>query len=199
MAITRRLLLAGAATGVTATSAFAQLGNILLGPKTIVEHAAESRSLADQAKDNAIVLKVNGIMAKLGAVQAATEIYEQRLLITGLFDDKAKYDQFFARVKAIEGIKKLYWHVVYESADTQKNDKNLIGWARSIELAAKAGAKLTVAMKTSEQNYHVSVDSFSVAYVIGRAKSKAEHDQALASVRGTAGLKKTADYVDIRP
>jgi len=198
MFMTRRLLLASAATAA-ATPAFAQLGNILLGPKTIVEHAAESRSFADQAKDNEIVLKVNAVMAKIGTLQADTEIYEQRLLITGLFDDKAKYDQFYSGVKGIDGIKKLYWHAVYESADDQKKDKNLIGWAKSTELATKAGTNLTVAMKTTEQNYHVCVDSFAIAYVIGRAKSKAEHDQAIASVRGTSGVKKTVDYVDVRP
>ena len=43
MVITRRLLLTGAAT-VTATPAFAQLGNILLGPKTIIEHAANGEA-----------------------------------------------------------------------------------------------------------------------------------------------------------
>src|SRR5262249_37484670 len=149
------------------------------------EHAVESRSFADQAKDNEIVIKVNAVMAKVGTIQASTEIYEQRLLVTGLFDDKTKYDQFYSGVKGVSGIKKLYWHVLYESSDDQKKDKNLIGWAKSTELATKAGGNLTVAMKTSEQNYHVCVDSFAVAYVIGRAKSKAEHDQAVASVRGT--------------
>jgi hypothetical protein len=63
----------------------------------------------------------------------------------------------------------------------------------------QGGANLTVAMKTTEQNYHVCVDSFSAADVIGRAKSKTEHNRSIALVRGTAGIKKIADYVDIRP
>src|SRR5579862_7502627 len=130
MTLSRRLILAGACSSI-ATPALAQLGSILTSPKTIVEHAAESRSFADQAKDNEIVLKVNAVMAKVVSIQASTEIYEQRLLVTGLFDDKAKYDQFYAGVKAVAGIKKLYWHVVYESAADQKSDKNLIGWAKS--------------------------------------------------------------------
>ena len=33
-------------------------------------------------------MDINAIMAKLGTIKASTEIYEQRLLITGLFDDK---------------------------------------------------------------------------------------------------------------
>jgi osmotically-inducible protein OsmY len=198
MTVTRRLLLATAASA-TATPAFAQLGNILLAPKTLVEHAVELRSFADQAKDNEIVLKVNAVMAKVGTLQADTEIYEQRLLITGLFDDKAKYDQFHDGVKGVAGIKKLYWHAVYESADDQKKDKALISWAKSTELVTKAGTNLTVAMKTTEQNYHVCVDSFAVAYIIGRAKTKAERNRAVASVRTTSGIKRTIDYVDVRP
>lgn len=198
MTMSRRLLLAGAATSATATPALAQLGNILLGPKTIVEHAVESRSFADQAKDNEIVLKVNAVMAKIGTLQADTEIYEQRLLITGLFDDRSKYDRFYDGVKGVAGVKKLYWHAVYESADAQKADKNIIGWATSVALATKAGANLTIAMKTTEQNYHVCVDSFAVAYVIGRAKSAAERGRAIASVRGTEGVRKVVDYIDVR-
>ena len=178
---TRRLVLAGAASGI-ASPALAQLGSILTSPKTIVEHAAEARSFSDQAKDNEIVLKVNGVMAKVGSAQASTEIYEQRLLITGLFDDKAKYDQFLAGVKGVEGVKKLYWHAAYESDDDQKKDKNLVGWSQALELATKAGANLTLAVKTTEMNFHVACDAYGTMYVIGRAKTKDEHDKALARV-----------------
>ncbi len=177
----------------------AQIGSILLGPKTIVEHATERRSFADQGRDNAIVVKVNAAMAKAGSAQASTEIYEQRLLVTGLFDDKAKYDQFYAAVKAVSGVKKLYWHVVYESAADQKNDPKLLSWDKSLELATKAGTNITVAMKTAEQNYHVCADSFGTLYVIGRSLTKSEHDQALASVRSTSGAKSVVDYVVVRP
>ena len=196
--VTRRLMLASGFS-LAAWPALAQVGSILLGPKTIVEHATERRSFADQAKDNAIVVKVNAAMAKAGTASASTEIYEQRLLVTGLFDDKAKYDQFYTAVKAVSGVKKLYWHVVYESAADQKNDPKLLSWDKSLELATKAGTNITVAMKTAEQNYHVCADSFGTLYVIGRSLTKAEHDQALASVRSTSGAKSVVDYVAVRP
>lgn len=198
MTLSRRLILAGASSCV-ASPALAQLGSILTSPKTIVEHAAEARSFSDQAKDNEIVLKVNAVMAKVGSLQASTEIYEQRLLVTGLFDDKAKYDQFQAGVRGVAGIKKLYWHVTYESEDDQKKDKNLVGWSKSLELAVKAGTNLTVAVKTTEMNFHVACDAFGAMYVIGRAKAKDEHDKALAAVRTTSGVKKVIDYVETRP
>ncbi len=196
--VTRRLMLASLGS-LASWPALAQIGGILLGPKTIVEHATERRSFADQGRDNAIVVKVNAAMAKAGSAQASTEIYEQRLLVTGLFDDKAKYDQFYAAVKAVSGVKKLYWHVVYESAADQKNDPKLLSWDKSLELATKAGTNITVAMKTAEQNYHVCADSFGTLYVIGRSLTKSEHDQALASVRSTSGAKSVVDYVVVRP
>lgn len=198
MIVSRRLILAGAGSSI-ASPALAQLGSILTSPKTIVEHAAEARSFSDQAKDNEIVLKVNAVMAKVGSIAASTEIYEQRLLVTGLFDDKAKYQQFQSGVKAVEGVKKLYWHVTYESEDDQKKDKNLVGWSKSLELAAKAGTNLTLAMKGTEMNYHVTGDAYGTMYLIGRAKAKDEHDKALQSVRTTSGVNKVVDYVDTRP
>ena len=198
MTTSRRLILAGAG-GLIATPALAQLGSILTSPKTIVEHAAEARSFGDQAKDNEIVLKVNNVMAQVGSVAASTEIYEQRLLVTGLFDDKAKYDQFQSGVKGVDGVKKLYWHVTYESEDDQKKDKNLAGWSDSLALATKAGANLTLAVPTTEMNYHVTSDAYGTLYVIGRAKAKDEHDKALNAVRTTSGVKKVVDYTETRP
>jgi osmotically-inducible protein OsmY len=197
MNVSRRAVLGGLAGGLVAGPALAQ--NILLAPKTLIEHAAERRSFSDQAKDNEIVVKVDAVMAKLKSPQAATEIYEQRLLVTGLFDDKPTYDQFEQGVKAIAGIKKLYWHVVYESAADQKTDAKLISWSDSLKLETKAGTNLTVAMKGAEQNYHVCADSYGTLYLIGRALTPAERDQALASVRGTSGAKKVVDYVVVRP
>src|SRR3954452_4805109 len=112
----RRLLLsaAGRAVAVTLPSvARAQLGDILGAPKTLIDRALEARTTSDIAKDNEVVIKVNKVMADVGSVKASTEIYEQRLLITGLFDDKPTYDKFEKGVRAVTGVKKLYWHVAY--------------------------------------------------------------------------------------
>jgi hypothetical protein len=86
--------------------------HLLTAMKTLIDRAIEARSTSDIAEDNAIVVKVNAIMAEVVSIKASTEIYEQRLLITGLFDDKAIYDDFEKKVRAVSGVKKLYWHVV---------------------------------------------------------------------------------------
>ncbi|HET9149650.1 MAG TPA: hypothetical protein VFO61_04130, partial [Alphaproteobacteria bacterium] len=96
----------GAAVALAAAlPASAQVSGLLTAPKTLIDRAIEARSLADIKRDNEIVLKVNQAMADLGTIRASTEIYEQRLLITGLFDDKDLYDQFEKAVRAIKGVK----------------------------------------------------------------------------------------------
>ena len=110
-------------------------------PKTLIDRAIEARSVGDIAKDNEIVAKVNVIMGKLGTIKASTEIYEQRLLVTGIFDDKAVYDRFEREVRQVQGIKKLYWHVGYLAKDDPRR-KNLLDWSDAVVMATKAQARL---------------------------------------------------------
>ena len=51
---------------VGAVPVSAQLSDILLGPKTLIDRAIEARSSSDLARDNAIVIDVNKVMADLG-------------------------------------------------------------------------------------------------------------------------------------
>jgi hypothetical protein len=198
MRLTRRMLLGGAGA-FAATPAIAQVTDLLLSPKTLVDRALEARSFSDIAKDNEIVVKVNAVMAKIGTISASTEIYEQRLLVTGLFDDKAKYDQFETGVRGVAGIKKLYWHAVYLSDADQKADPDVIGWAKSLELATLAKAKLIGDMDVHDINYRVCCDSFATIYLLGRALSKAERDKAVAHARDVADERKLVDLVVVRP
>ena len=122
----------------------AQLLDIITSPKTLIDRAIEARKTADIYEDNKIVLAVNGIMADLGTIKASTEIYEQRLLITGMFDDKKLYDKFRSEVKKISNIKRLYWHVTYMSeANQKKNEKKLMNWSDTLVLDTKVGLSLS--------------------------------------------------------
>ena len=80
----RRIALAAVFLAVAMPAAQAQLMDVLTAPKTLIDRAIEARSASDIAKDNMIVVKVNGYMGKHATIKASTEIYEQRLLITGL-------------------------------------------------------------------------------------------------------------------
>ena len=84
-----------AAASITVVGpASAQLSDILLGPKTLFDRAIEARSSSNIARDNAIVIDANKIMAELGTIKASTKIYEQRLLVTGLFAEAPTYRKF---------------------------------------------------------------------------------------------------------
>ncbi len=197
----RTLALVALAAGLLSSPASAQLPgvtDILTAPKTLIDRAIEARSTIDIAKDNEIVVKVNAIMAEVQSVKASTEIYEQRLLITGLFDDKAVYDDFEKKVRAVAGVKKLYWHCVYMSKDDQAK-ANLPGWVTITAIADKAQARLVGTVGVADVNFRTAADASRTVYLLGRARSQQEAAKALARVRAGDGITKVVNYVDVRP
>jgi hyperosmotically inducible protein len=191
----------GALTAVLLLASSSRLhaqADLLLIPKVVVDRAIEARSMADIAKDNEIVLKVNGLMAEYRTIQASTRIYEQRLLITGLFDDKATYDAFEKGVRAIPGVKKLYWHAIYMPKAEQARRK-LLDWSDVVVLETKAEGRLIGTSGVADVNFRVAGDAFGTVYLIGRARSAQEHVQAEVRARDGAKVKKLVDYVEVRP
>jgi len=193
----RRLAFVLAVLAVAAP-AQAQLMDVLTAPKTLIDRAIEARSASDIAKDNVIVAKVNGYMGKHKTISTSTEIYEQRLLITGLFDDKATYDQFQKDVRSVEGVRKLYWHVTYLAKDDPKR-KALPSWADTVETGVKAQGRLIGTRGVADVNFRTTVDSYGTLYVIGRARSQDEANKAVARLKEGEGIKKVVNYIDIRP
>jgi len=194
----RKFLVAAALVMGTVLPAQAQLMDVLTAPKTLIDRAIEARSAGDIAKDNEIVVKVNAIMGKLGTIKASTEIYEQRLLITGIFDDKAVYDRFENEVRRVAGVKKLYWHVTYLAENDPKR-KSLLDWGDVTVMAAKAQGRLVGTAGVADVNYRTTADSYGTVYIIGRARSGEEAKKALARVKDGTGVKKVVDYVVVRP
>lgn len=195
----RPLMLAGAlAACLWAIPAAAQFSDLLAVPKVLIDRAIEARSTTDIGRDNEIILKVNAAMADVGTVKASSEIYEQRLLITGIFDDKAVYDRFYSKIKGIVGIKKLYWHAVYLAPDDPHRAK-LLDWSDVMILDTKAEARLVGSMDVADVNFRVAADSTGTVYVLGRARSDAERKEALARARDGNAVQKVVDYIVVRP
>lgn len=180
----------------------AQLLDFLTAPKTLIDRAIEARSAKNIYEDNKIVVKINKIMVELGTIEASTEIYEQRLLITGLFDDSKLYDKFYAEVKKVTGIKKLFWHVRYmpeQEQEHRKKNKTLLNWTDVLTLDVKVGVSLISTRGVADVNFRVAVDGFSNVYLMGRARSKPELEKALKVVRETKGVKRLINYAIVRP
>ncbi len=170
----------------------------LTAPVTLLERAVEARSASDILKDNEIVVKVNAIMAKVESIKASTEIYEQRLLITGIFDNKADYDSFEAQVRKVPGVKKLYWQVLYIPKDDPSR-KSLLGWDDVLEMTTKAKARLIGTKGVADVNFRLTADSKGTAYLLGRARSAEESAKALARVKEDKAIRQVVDYVVVRP
>jgi hyperosmotically inducible protein len=176
--------------------------DILTMPKTLIDRAIEARSAADIKRDNQVVLAVNKAMAEAGTIKASTEIYEQRLLVTGVFDDKEIYDAFEKSVRAVKGVKRLYWQVVYlpkAEQEARRKAGTMIDWADALAIETKAKGRLIGAAGIADVNFRVAVDAFATVYVIGRARSKAEADKAVARAKDGDGVKKVTSYIDVRP
>lgn len=181
-----------------AMPAQAQFTDLLAVPKTLIDRAIEARSASDIARDNEIVIKVNAIMADVGTIKASSEIYEQRLLITGIFDDKAVYDRFYNKIRSVTGVKKLYWHAVYLAPDDPKRQK-LLDWSDALIMDTKAEARLVGTMDVADVNFRIATDSTGTLYVLGRARSEAERKAALARAKDGNGVVKVVDYIEVRP
>ncbi|MCZ6740818.1 MAG: BON domain-containing protein [Alphaproteobacteria bacterium] len=180
----------------------AQLLDFLTAPKTLFDRLIEARSTSDILEDNRIVAAVNGIMLDLGTIKASTEIYEQRLLITGLFNDKKLYDKFLTDVKNIDGIKKLYWHVTHMTEKEQERrgkKKELLKWVDALALDVSVGLNLVGTLDVADVNFKVAADAYSNVYLMGRARSRTEMDKAVKVARETEGVKKLYNYAIVRP
>ena len=185
-----------------AVPASAQLSDLLLGPKTLFDRAIEARSSSDLARDNAIVIDVNRVMADLGTIKASTQIYEQDLLITGLFAEGETYRKFEKGVRAVEGVKKLYWHVTYMT-DKAKEDAiaagRMMDWKDVLTLETKAQARLIGTAGIADVNFRVTADPFGNLYLMGRARSGEELKKAIGKLKEGDDVKKVYNYALVRP
>lgn len=197
---TAAALLAAPFVALTGEPAGAQLGDILKAPKTLIDRAIEARSTADIAKDNRIVIDVNRIMADLGTIKASTEIYEQKLLITGIFADQKTHDSFHEQVKKVEGVKELFWHaLVLTDAERERRKDTLLGWDDVLVLETKVGIEMVATRGVTDVNFRTAADSLGTIYLMGRARSQEELDKAIATVRNTDGVGQVVSYAFVRP
>ena len=182
-----------------AAPAAAQLSDILLGPKTLIDREIEARSSSDISRDNAIVIDVNRVMADLGTIKASTAIYEQRLLVTGLFSAGEVYRKFETGVRKVEGVKKLYWHVTYMT-DEAKEDAikagRMMDWKDVIAFETKAQARMLATAGVADVNFRVVGDPFGATThsdLMARARAlgvptAVVHNASIMNAVGCCGL-----------
>ncbi len=77
-------------------------------------------------------------------------------MVAGLFNDRELYVQFFIGVKAVGGIRELYWHVSYMSEVDQKaREGEMPNWVDAMTLDAKIGINLLRTIDVADVNLRV--------------------------------------------
>lgn len=173
-----------------------QLSN-LSTPKTLLDRTIEARSADDIAKDTSVFLDANSIMLEHGALALTTEVYEQRLIVSGPLNSPEKCDPVRAALQGIDGLKALYWHVLCVTKEEQRAT-GAIGEFRRAILRAKANMRLFGAEGVADVNLRVAVDSQRNAIVLGRARSDQEKAAALTAVTDE-GIRQVVDHIEVRP
>ena len=196
---TAAALLATPALVLSPTMAGAQLGDILKSPKTLIDRAIEARSTEDIARDNRIVVDVNSIMAELGTIKASTEIYEQKLLITGIFADRETHDKFKEQVEQVHRLKELFWHAVFMSDAERARRTSLLAWDDVLVLETRVDVEMVFTRGVADVNFRTAVDSFGTVCLLGRARSQPELEKAIDTVARTDGVKQVINYAFVRP
>lgn len=168
-------------------------------PVTVVQRAVEERSMADIAADNRIVLAANRVMTKYTTATVSTEIYEQTLLVYGMVKDPAVHDGMRAEIGAIDGVRRLHWHVHQMSeAEQEARDAEIVGFAEGLKIKADIETAWLGAEGVESLNFRIAVGPLGDAYMIGRAKSAQEMERAVAVVRNTEGVRRLTNYASIR-
>lgn len=179
------------------TGCAAAFAGIAAGP-TAISRAVEARSGEDIVTDNKIVLAANRAMADIGTASASTEIYEQRLLVTGLFSEQATHDALKRRIGALERVDRLYWHAKVMS-EAERAQAEALSWAETLALDTAVEAELLVTRGVADVNLRVAADPLGRIYLLGRARSDEERRRAIAAARGVNGVKAVTDYIEVRP
>ncbi|MDE0781274.1 MAG: BON domain-containing protein, partial [Alphaproteobacteria bacterium] len=153
----------------------------------------------DIAKDNRIVIDVNSIMAELSTNKASTEIYEQKLLITGIFADQKTHDKFKDQVQQVRGLKELHWHAVIMSEEEREQRMDLLAWNNVLVLETKVDVEMVLSRGVADVNFRTAIDPLGIVYLMGRARSQVELDKAVDTVANTDGVKQLVNYAFVRP
>jgi osmotically-inducible protein OsmY len=147
------------------------------------------------------VIDINRVMAGLGTIKASTAIYEQKLLVTGLFADGEIYRKFETGVRKVEGVKHLYWHVIYmtdKAKDEAIKAGRMMDWKDVLAFETKAQARLIGTAGIADVNFRVVGDPFGNLYLLGRARSREELKKAITRLNEGDGVKKIYNYASVR-
>ena len=168
--------------------------------KSAVEHAVEDRSSEDAAEDVEIKATITvDVIDEMGSdvISISADVYEQRVMLTGIVETLEQKNQATAVVRDIEGVKVLY-NELRVVADVEREKGAVEGFVDDTVIETKIDGLLLDASGVYSRNYRWrSVHGH--VYLLGRALSAAELEKALAVVRDIDGVQSLTNHVEVRP
>lgn len=179
----------------------------------VVQKAWEDRTTEDQATDTKIAV---GILKRLAGrdkglvIDVSTDVWEQRVLLTGTLDNAKERAAVERLVRRDKRIKRLYRHIRIVSNKAKqarrkqaesKDSENKSGFGQTVNdfwIETKIKGQLVFAKNVTSVNYRWR-SVLNDIYVIGRADSAVERDKVLRIIRQTEGVKSVRHYIQIKP
>jgi osmotically-inducible protein OsmY len=179
----------------------------------LAQKAWEDRTTEDQATDTKIAAGVLNRLAdrdKGLILDVSTDVWEQRVLLTGTLDNAKERAAVEALVRKDKRIKRLYRHIKIVSKKAKqarreqaekKDSEKKGGVGQTVNdfwIEIKIKGQLVLAKNVTSVNYRWR-SVFNDLYVIGRAGSVVERDKVLGIIRETEGVKSVRHYIQIKP
>ncbi|CAA7617802.1 conserved exported hypothetical protein [Candidatus Terasakiella magnetica] len=166
-------------------------------PKAMFDLAIEARSFEDIGKDVAIYVEASRILVAEMEMAISMEIYEQRLLLTGIINDAEACQSVRERASKIDGIRAFYWHVSCATSEDESTG-NLIGIFRRNTLRTFANLRLMGALDVADVNFRVAINPQRQAIILGRARSEDERQAALKALSQLYDIEGVIDHIEVR-
>lgn len=193
-------------------AAWASTGCVTVVTET-AKKAFEDRNTDDQLTDTKMGVSLLAALADKDtnlAIDVSTDVWEQRVLLTGTVSDSQSRRDVLQVVHADKRVKVVYDEIQMVSKEEQtrrrdavknKNPNKKEGVDRAVSdfwIETKISAQLISASDVTSVNYRWRSVRNSV-YLIGRARTKAELAKVLGIIRATEGVAQVKTFVEIKP
>ncbi len=180
-----------------------------------IKSAFEDRSLSWQVEDAKIHANLLQEYVRVDSglpVDVNTDVWEGRVLLTGMVDSEKKRDAVLSITRGDPRIKAVYDHILIgaspevarnrEEAKTPKaEERDIVKVSRIASdawIEAKLKAQFLAAEGVSSVNYRWQSVRNKV-YIIGRARTGGEKKLVLQIIRETKGVIHLEEYIQVKP
>ncbi|MDE0341543.1 MAG: BON domain-containing protein [Nitrospinae bacterium] len=180
-----------------------------------IKSAFEDRSLKQQVEDTKIHANLLQEYLRVDSglpVDVNTDVWEGRVLLTGLVDAEKKREAVLSIARGDPRIKAVYDHILLGSPDEVERNREVAKTQPAVErdivklsrIASDAWieAKLKTQFLTTEGVNSVNYRWQSIrnkVYIIGRARTEVEKKLVLQIIRGTKGVIHIEEYIQVKP